>query len=166
MATCAPRERLVMLPEFIGDAIDLGGVRLRLRLMEPLDRAYVATRWVTSFERPRDATREDVRDMQGRLVDALLDSRKSRTIIVCSEDVPTTIHAWACAYLDQGVLHYAFVDPKLRGHKLARAAITAALDGYPDSIETTHPWPLVETTRFHWHWYRASALLAMGASGT
>jgi hypothetical protein len=145
---------------WLGDPIDVEGIALRCRAWAPGDRAYIATRWVTSYDTERAGiSRDDYRARQARIVDHVLDSRQTVAVVVCSESTPTALHAWAVASL-AGPLHYAFCDPKLRRRGLAKAAITTALGSYPTRIDCTHSWPH-RSGRFLWNWYRAGASLAL-----
>ena len=149
-----------------GDEIEVGGARLRLRPTEQGDRACIATRWVRSAMAEQDVEGA----LWGALVDRLLDSPRTRVAVVCSEASASTILAWACAmsapatsskWTARPVLHFAHVDPKLRGFGVGRAVIRRALGVYPDAIDVTHPWPF-EGPRYRHDWLRAGALLALG----
>lgn len=102
------------------------------------DRRYIATTWVRSFARISPWNHRDVTGHHGRLVDALLDRRGVRTVVLYLAD-PRAIQAWACG--EAGTLHYVYVPPELRGHGLARRVMREALGGYPQHIDTSHPWP-------------------------
>lgn len=137
----------------VGDVFEIFGVPLRIRESEPTDRAYIATRWITS------ADLEDKR-LHGLAVDRLLDSPRSRIVVVCSERVPSTIFAWAVALRDPCAIHYAYVDAKMRGFGVGRAVIRAV--GYNGAtIACTHPWPF-ESERYLYDATRAGCLLALG----
>lgn len=152
----------------IGEVLDVGGALMRLREWDRADdRACIATRWVKSACAEHDIDPA----LQGALVDRLLDSPRSRVVVVCSEAVPSTVLAWACAMADpkavphaklhRPVLHYAHVVPEARGYGVGRAVVRTTLGSYPDTIDCTHRWPF-DAVRFSWNAFRAGALLAIG----
>ncbi len=100
------------------------------------DRPYVASTWARGSRyglRTGDAF---------RLVNRALDV--SDVLVLANNK---TVHAWACG--EAGLLHYVYVPPELRGHGLARDAITQLLGEYPEHVNVTHPWPR-ESARFRY----------------
>lgn len=121
------------------------------RDMLPSDRRYVVPTWAKSSHyavRLGDGRRLAM-PLRERfaLVDRILDAG-ARVVVLGSE--AGAIHAWACGAPD--LLHYVYVPPELRGHGLARRAVTALLGGYPSVIDVTHPWPAASARyRIHPH---------------
>jgi len=108
------------------------------RAMTPTDRRYVVPTWAQS------ASYEGLaKPKRFELVDRILDA--GATCIVLAND--RTVHAWACG--SDGVLHYAYVPPELRGKGLARRLISLVLGSYPERIPITHSWPFASTRYVH-----------------
>ncbi len=118
------------------------------RAMRPEDRKFIVPTWVRSFADYAPWSRRAVLNGHWSVCDAILDSDDTRVVVLASDSAARTLHAWAVA-TSAGALHYAYVPPELRGHGLARRAITAALGHYPQHIDVTHPWPRA-SDRFQW----------------
>lgn len=113
------------------------------RDMTALDRRYVAPTWAKS-------SRYDGMRLPERfqLVDRVLDGG-ARCVVLATDE--RTVHAWACG--EGETLHYVYVPPELRGHRLARRVITALFGDYPERIHVTHEWPRA-SARFRFAPYR------------
>ncbi len=108
------------------------------------DVSFVGSRWASGV---LTVGLRDAYKTAGRAaVDSLIAA--SRIAVVCSKTSLTTLHAFAAVDRATGALNYAYVVPKLRGHGLARIAITAALDGYPERIQCAMSWPR-PSSRYH-----------------
>lgn len=107
------------------------------REMTARDRRFVVPTWVHGSAYDIPIAR------RWRLVDRLLDSGRTRVIVLATNDI--TVHAWAAA--SDGVLHFAYVPPELRRKGMASKAIALALGEYPFDIRTSHLWPY-DTERF------------------
>lgn len=112
------------------------------------DRRFVVPTWVQAVSHGPQQCRRLLRATYGLAVDRILDAPDTRGAVVCSEAKPDVIHAYAVASTD-GVLHFAYVPPELRGQGLARQVISAVLGGYPERITVSHPWPW-QSPRFAW----------------
>lgn len=118
-----------------GPVLTVEGEPIQIREYDAAgDRAFVASTWV------RTCCRSRMRSRAAIVVDAILDRPDTVIRVACSLRVPSTILGYAVAS-DDGTLHYAYVPADLRRKGIARACITAALDGYPERIEATHRWP-------------------------
>lgn len=100
--------------------------------------------WVRSLAASRSGEhRADTLRRYWTIVDRILDEPATRVAVLATDAAGRTIHAWAAS--TGGVLHYAYVPLELRGHGLARRAITEVLGGYADRIDITHDWPFTST---------------------
>ena len=70
------------------------------------------------------------------LADRVLDELRANVVVLATD---RTVHVWAAGHA--GALDYVYVPEELRGHGLARRAITALLGRYPERINVTHAWP-------------------------
>ena len=103
------------------------------RAMATSDRGFVVSTWLRSAKEHARVSRDVFWAHHGRLVDRLLGD--SETIVACSAERTSAVHAWAC--VGHGQLHWAYVPPELRHQGIARALIGVALGGYPKRIEIT-----------------------------
>ena len=91
--------------------------------MTDSDRAYVVSTWGHEARIPGVARRDRFKQ-----IDAVLDG--GARVVVLAEG--PTVHAWAAAR-GSDVL-FVYVPFLLRGHRLARRAVIALIDGYPDAV--------------------------------
>ena len=107
--------------------------------MTALDRRFVVPTWAQGAKW-RGLSKHERFARVDRALDA--DARAYAGLPVCRVVVLAsgpTVHAWAAGA--GGILFFAYVPPELRGEGLGRRVITALLGGYPDVIQTIHPWP-------------------------
>ncbi len=107
------------------------------REMTASDRRFVVPTWVRGSHYAVPMSR------RWRLVDRMLDEERVRVVVLATNDL--AVHGWAAG--SEGVLHFAYVPPELRGAGLAARAIATLLGEYPGEIRTSHPWPY-DTERF------------------
>lgn len=122
-----------------------------VRPSRPEDRRFIVPTWVKSFADYAPWGRAATLAKHWGVVDAIMDDPATRAVVLATDAAARTLHAYAVGSGD-GCLHYVYVPPELRGHGLARRAITALLGAYPATITTSHPWPF-DTTRFRWNPY-------------
>lgn len=108
------------------------------REMAASDRPFVVSTWGNSSSYKGMRRRQ-----RFALVDRVLDA--GAPVIVLANG--PTIHAWACGR--DGVLHFAYLPPELRGKGLGAKAIALAVGGYFERINVTHEWP-GESRRFRY----------------
>lgn len=123
----------------------LGPCDLQIRDAESTDRAFVASRWVSSYSPERAGrgqvwTRRDYREKWNRLVTILLE--RSRVSVAVSPRNPDAILGFCVTEGD--TLHYCYVIPQFFRGGLARELISYNLGEYPFRILTSHVWPFVD----------------------
>lgn len=123
----------------------------RVRALEQGDRGFVAKNWGRSVWAAGgiEIGKDSFDHWHRALVDALL--ARSDVALACSTTRPSVLYGFAVG--EPGYLHYTYIVQELRGRGVARELITAACGGYPDVLETSHPWP-VRGRRFVLNPYR------------
>lgn len=115
--------------------------------MLAVDRRFVVSTWVKSFADLAPWGNRLTRASHWTVVDRLLDGGARVAVLGSASGA---VHAWACGW-DEGI-HYAYVPPELRGKGLAKRVIAHLLEGYPEHIDCSHPWPWA-SRRFRWNPY-------------
>lgn len=139
----------------MADFVTVDGNEMLVRSLETkLDRDYVFGTWLPSARAAGDKTVRPAvfNEWYPRFVERILNT--ARVVLLCREGAPATVHAWACAGTYS--LHWAYVPPDLRRAGMARAAITAVMGSYPDTIHVTSslPKPLRTSPRFFYNPFR------------
>ena len=120
------------------------GTRQRSAL--PADMPYILSTWVRSYGSmvPSARRQSAIVEFRRRYVDRIM-AQDPHIAVICSTGRGSTLHGYAVA-LD-GAICWAYVAADLRGHGLARQAMSGALGAYPSTISVNVVWPF-PTTRF------------------
>jgi hypothetical protein len=135
----------------VADRVELGGHAFLVREMAPGDRKAIVNTWFPSARDVRNVPVSVFHRHYPAVIAACLDG--ARTVVLYREAAPETVHAWACGE-GPDLLHWAYVPRPLRGVGMGRAAIRAALGGYPDRVHVSSPFKPRTHPRFLFNPFR------------